>query len=232
MPSKPLRLNEAYYAFSKMKNRAGESDSMSFEIRSSVLIGYALSLTLFNCIIYLTVCHALQHYPVVRSRTRPMASWSWARPTGRCNNYLRLSICAIMHRWQKWCLHSFLVNSTKLSCLMASSCRMLINLSNSIRLSLQMARPPKWSQAGLTFPVPHSLVYNPVFVSGVNYRCLPRAEPSRDVWSFLLSSDCKGPLMNVKKLYVPSRHPLLRLLGYGDRTLFSNVRSMIGFKQP
>ncbi len=74
MPPKLLRLNEAYYAFTKMKNRAGESDSMSFEIRSSVLKGYALSLTLFNCIIYLTVCHALQHYPVVRIKTRPMAS--------------------------------------------------------------------------------------------------------------------------------------------------------------
>ncbi len=61
-----LRLIKAYYSSTKITVRASASDSMSFEIRSGVRQGCALSPDFFNYIIDCILGQALQNYPGVQ----------------------------------------------------------------------------------------------------------------------------------------------------------------------
>ncbi len=65
-PPNLLRLNMAYYAYTKIKVRASEVDSISFEFRSGVRKGCALSPQPSNYIIDLILVQALQDYPGVQ----------------------------------------------------------------------------------------------------------------------------------------------------------------------
>ncbi len=69
-----LSLIKAYYASTKKKIRASESDSLSFEIRSDVQRGCAFSPTLFNYVIDLILNRAFQGYPGVQVGTKVHAS--------------------------------------------------------------------------------------------------------------------------------------------------------------
>ncbi len=66
IPPKLLRLIKAHYSSTKIKVRATGSDSMSFEIRSGVRQGCALSHTHFNYTIDWILGQALQDYPGVQ----------------------------------------------------------------------------------------------------------------------------------------------------------------------
>ncbi len=65
MPPKLLRLIKAYYSSTKMKVWASGSDSMLFEVRSSVRQVCALSPPLYICIIDCILGKVLQNYPGV-----------------------------------------------------------------------------------------------------------------------------------------------------------------------
>ncbi len=66
MPPNLLRLIKVYYSSTRMNVRANGSDSMPFEIRSSVRQGCGISPTLFNYIINWILGKALQNYPGVQ----------------------------------------------------------------------------------------------------------------------------------------------------------------------